>query len=152
MSGQGLFSAAVVAVVVGVVGCGGKIAGDAEGGEASSSSGSSGASWSPPVPSPEPSPPPPPARPSRDEKDLSLERACAIICERNGKCGADKMDCVDDCVAEGRSACGAEATAYRQCHGAHIDDTSCVALPPVCEPAYCAYTRCTGIYTPPYCF
>jgi hypothetical protein len=84
---------------------------------------------------------------------MSLPDACQAVCERNGLCGANPNDfeCVDRCLAESRGACGAVSTTYWVCFGERAESSKCAELPPDCESAYCAYTRCMGQPIPPYC-
>lgn len=147
--------------------CGGKIAGDqrASSGEDPtrdpSSGATSGSGFDPGNASSatqEPSSPFPPstAPPSglaQTPGGRTVDDACAAICERNGNCGAGQPDCQQYCADEinGASACSGEANAYIQCYAANLLDNGCAALPPVCETAYCAYTRCAGKVVPTYC-
>jgi hypothetical protein len=81
----------------------------------------------------------------------SVADACATICERNGKCGAWQSDCYERCTDDLRSSssCAGEASAYLHCYADNLE--SCTQVPPVCEPAYCAFRRCEGKSGPSYC-
>jgi hypothetical protein len=132
---------AALALVLTLAACGGKIAPD-------------------PIPDPSPVDPdavpgpqpsersqPPPSVPSA----LSVEALCAAICDRDGRCGADNGSCAERCTKELTvGGCAASADAYLQCWAVNLQP-GCTALPPACEDAYCAYTRCARIATPPYC-
>ena len=144
--------------------CGGKIAGDPEatrtGSGSSGSSGSSGGGVSPyPVPSSssssstEPAPPPPASSsPLGDPSKATVEDACGAICKRDGECGAQQPDCLAHCTSDirGAAGCSSEGDAYIQCYASNLEP-GCAALPPACENAYCAYTRCAGKVVPTYC-
>lgn len=156
----------VIAVVLasGVAGCGGKIlddsgAGGGTSGGRSGSAGSSGTSGTSSSGGFGPAEPPrrdddrpgaavPPA-PSRS----AVADACETICRRNAKCGAWQSDCNAYCANEINSAaaCSPQANAYIHCYADNLEDDSCTALPPLCEEAYCAYTRCAGKVIPRYC-
>ena len=133
-------SAALLFVAV-CVGCGGKIVED----PVASSSESS------PSDSPSPSPPPPSASPFSVPSKASVEDACRTICERHGLCGAQSAGCYEECTGEIHSAaaCSGEANKYIHCYADNLE--GCAALPPVCEDAYCAFTRCAGRVVPTYC-
>ena len=82
---------------------------------------------------------------------ISVDEACETVCDRNARCGAGyKPDCLDRCRADATSRCASSAIAFTTCW-ARTTDEGCGELAPECEPAYCAYTRCTGIASPPYC-
>jgi hypothetical protein len=146
-------TALALVVVVVVVGCGGKIAEEpGEGPDTRSGTGtgtgggSEGTAFVVPAPSSAPSVPPPsyPSKPT-------VEDACRTICERNGQCGALQGDCYERCTGDihGASGCASEANAYIHCYANNLE--GCAALPPVCENAYCAFTRCAGGVVPEYC-
>ena len=127
---------ALVFVLVLVSGCGGKILEERASGQE-------------PPSSPDPSTSSQGATPTLPPKNV--EDPCDTICTRNNACGAWQPDCNQHCADDLRasSACRVEATAYVQCYAANLE--GCAALPPVCEPAYCAYARCAGKVVPSYC-
>lgn len=142
--------------------CGGKIleepgAGGSSGTSGGSSGGSSGSSgFHPRAPTTQPDPPatapPVPSAPSPPSNG-SVADACETICHRNAQCGAWQSDCNAHCEGEiqAAAACAPQANAYIHCYADNLDTESCTALPPVCEDAYCAYTRCAGKVVPAYC-
>lgn len=136
--------------------CGGKIAEDPNA-TRTGSSGSSGSQVSPdPLPSSsstDPGPPSPaPSSAFGDPSRASIEDACGVICKRDGECGAEQPDCLARCAGEIRGAarCSSEGNAYIQCYAGNLEP-GCTSLPPACENAYCAYTRCAGKVVPTYC-
>lgn len=148
---------ATLATLAGTAACGGKIADDPE--ARGGSSGSSGrivdlpAPTLPQDPAPTPSPAPsfqPPSTPTSPSKP-TVEDACKTVCDRNGQCGALQDQCYARCTEEIHSAtsCTSEASAYIHCYANNLE--GCSALPPVCEAAYCAFTRCAGRVVPRYC-
>jgi hypothetical protein len=92
--------------------------------------------------------PPAPVPPGR----AGVADACAAVCKRNAQCGAWQVDCEATCAEDigGSSACAGEGNAYVHCYADNLVE-GCAALPPVCELAYCAYTRCAGKVVPSYC-
>jgi hypothetical protein len=158
--------------------CGGKIAGDGRsssgsdpnasgattsrgGGSGSGGSGSGGVVFPAPASSSSDQSPSGPFTPPPSSSGNGLGQppdgpsvydACAAICERNAKCGADSPDCAESCSSEihGATTCAAQANAYIRCYAANLD-SGCAELPPVCENAYCAYTICAGKVVPGYC-
>lgn len=156
----------VLALALAVGACGGKILEEAGAGSSGSSgrgssgtssggstSGSSGFGGVDPEP---PSQQEPPARSDPDPAPSgksSVADACETICHRNGQCGAWQSDCKEHCESEisSAAACSPQAKAYIHCYADNLEADSCSALPPVCEDAYCAYTRCAGKVVPKYC-
>lgn len=144
----------VVAVLAAA--CGGKILDDPNAKHdgmrddfAGSSSGSGGVTTPAPA---DPLPTPPEPSPTPTGSRPTVEDACGVICERNGKCGALQTDCLSRCADEihGAAACSREANAYIHCYADNLEP-GCAALPPTCESAYCAYTQCAGKVVPTYC-
>lgn len=78
---------------------------------------------------------------------MTVEEACAKICERSGACGAWTDECEARCLAKASAGCG--AAEWLRCYGERI--TGCLVLPPACEPAYCAWAACAGQPVPDYC-
>ena len=77
---------------------------------------------------------------------------CTVVCEGNGGCVGGQSECYRRCAEDLASAsCAVEATTYVRCYAERIEGEGCSALPPVCEGAYCAYTRCAGKVVPAYC-
>jgi len=91
-----------------------------------------------------------PSTPSEPSKP-TVEDACTTICDRNGQCGALQSDCYARCTDDIHTAiaCGPEAATYIHCYADNLE--GCSPLPPVCEDAYCAFTRCAGRVVPRYC-
>ena len=149
-------SLAVVAIVaLAPAACGGKIADDPNAPRTGSPSPSSSATSDPPASTAAPSSPlaPDPAG-FQSPTTSTVADACGAICKRNGDCGALQTDCLQRCTEDiqGAAACSAEANAYIHCYADNLAaESECTALPPVCEPAYCAYTRCAGKVVPSYC-
>lgn len=129
---------------------GGGSSGRASSGGSSGTSGSSG--FDPAAPGRQEPPSSPWPEPGPAGKS-GVAGACETICLRDGRCGALQSDCNAYCENEINSAaaCSPEALAYIQCYADNLEVDACSALPPVCEPAYCAYTRCTGKVVPTYC-
>jgi hypothetical protein len=143
--------------------CGGKIADDPaaklddDNRGASGSSGQNGSGNGPSqtpatsgsdIPSPTPFHDPTPEPSSKP----SVMDACDTICKRDGQCGALQTDCLSRCTDDILAAadCSSEGSAYIHCYADNLQP-GCAALPPICEPAYCAYTRCAGKVVPNYC-
>jgi hypothetical protein len=136
-------------------GAGGSTGAGSSGTSGEGSGGSSGSSGSfGPAPAEElPSPPSSALSPGASSGTGSVTDACETVCRRNAKCGALQTDCNDRCAEElaPRAACAGPASAFIQCFANNLPPDDCTALPPVCESAYCAYTRCTGKVVPSYC-
>ena len=83
----------------------------------------------------------------------SVADACGVVCDRKAQCGALQDRCAETCASQiGVGACAPAGNAYIQCWAdSFSDQSSCLVLPPVCEQAYCAFTRCAGIVVPDYC-
>ncbi len=92
-----------------------------------------------------------PAPPVRSKQSTSAD-PCTVICEGNGGCVGGQSECYRRCAEDlANASCALEATTYVRCYADRIEGEGCSALPPVCEGAYCAYTRCAGKVVPAYC-
>lgn len=93
-----------------------------------------------------PAPPPP-----RGATSTSAD-PCTAICEGNGLCVGGQTECSRRCAEDlANASCAAEANTYIRCYADRLEGEGCSVLPPVCEGAYCAYTRCAGKVVPAYC-
>lgn len=135
-----LLVASLVAPLL-VVACGGKIADDPTASVGEREGEGAGL--------PAPAASPPPTEPSK----AHVGDVCGTICRRHARCGAHQDDCAEHCAEETREAgfCSPVAKAFMQCYADNIEPDSCTVVPPVCEEAYCAYTRCAGKVGPSYC-
>ena len=128
-----------IAVVVLVAGCGGKILEERTGAAVDEPSSSATLEAAPAPPA------------ARGTKSTSGD-PCTVICEGNGGCVGGLGECYRRCAEDRASErCSAEANAYLRCYADRIEAERCSALPPACENAYCAYTRCAGKVVPAYC-
>ena len=151
--------AALVFALVSLAACGGKILDERDGGAGAATTASPTPDPTPtptvagsfgPAPAPEPPSPGFPSSSKPSPAPTTVSEACETICHRNGECGAWQADCNEHCLDDARGpSCAAEARTYILCYGQNIE--GCAALPPVCESAYCAYTRCAGKVVPDYC-
>ncbi|HEY8073280.1 MAG TPA: hypothetical protein VIF62_04205 [Labilithrix sp.] len=89
--------------------------------------------------------------PTPSSVDVDPEAACGIVCDRNARCGADKPDCRDDCLADLGGACASQTVTYETCFASRLDDQECASLPPACEQAWCAWAACKGQPLLSYC-
>jgi hypothetical protein len=140
-------SALLVTSALLLAACGGKILDERGGGAPSSGAGAPSTSSDEATPAPQRAPglgssSPSPAPRSGDP--------CTTICESNGGCVGGQQDCIERCAEDLLTpSCGAEARAYLGCYADNVQ--FCSQLPPACEGAYCAYTRCAGKVVPSYC-
>lgn len=126
----------VVVVLALASACGGKILVEASDGSTAVAAADPEAAT---VPNPAPS--------SSASPSPSIGEACTKICARDGMCGARTDACEERCLAKASAGCG--ASEWLRCYAERLD--GCLALPPACEPAYCAWAACAGEPVPDYC-